>query len=63
MAIIDLSQILSKYKRGWLALTPDNRDLIARGKTLEEALKRAKQKGVENPSVLKVAPVENLFIG
>lgn len=63
MAIIDLSKILSKYKKGWLALTADNRNLVATGKTLEEVLRRAKQKGVENPSVMKAAPVDRLFIG
>lgn len=63
MAIIDLSKILSEYKKGWLALTADNRDLVATGKTLEEVLRRAKRKGVENPSILKAAPVDRLFIG
>ena len=63
MAIIDLSKILSKHKRGWLALSPDNRKLIAIGKTLKEALERARKKGVANPGLLKAAPVDRLFIG
>lgn len=63
MKIVDLSKILTKYKRGWLALSPDNRSLIARGKTLKEVLQKAKKKGIENPSVLKAAPVNNLFVG
>lgn len=63
MAIIDLSKILSKYKKGWLALSPDNWELIATGKTLEEALEKAREKGVKNPGLLKAAPVDRLFIG
>lgn len=60
---IDLSKILSKYKKGWLALSPDNRKLIAKGKTLKEVLKGAKEKGIENPSVLKAVPIKHLFAG
>ena len=63
MRMIDLSKILSKYKKGWVALSPNNRRLIAAGKTLDEVLKKAKGKGIENPSVVKVAPVSNLFVG
>lgn len=61
--IIDLSKILAKYKKGWLALSPDNKRLVAAGITLDEVLKRAKRKGVEKPSLLKVAPFKNYFIG
>ncbi len=59
----DLSKILSKYKTGWLALSSDNRRLIATGRTLKEALKKARERGVEDPSLLKAAPVGNLFVG
>ena len=61
--IVDLSKILAKYKKGWLALSADNKSLIATGKTLEEVLKKAREKGVGNPSVLKTTPVNNLFVG
>lgn len=63
MTIINLSKVLSKYKKGWLALSPDNWKLIATGRTLEEALEKAKKKGVANPGLLKAAPVDRLFIG
>lgn len=63
MAIINLSKILSKYKKGWLALSPDSRKLIATGKTLEEVLEKARKKGVANPGLLKASPVNSLFIG
>ena len=60
---IDLSKILSKYKKGWLALTPNNKRLVAVGSTLEDVLTKAKKKGIDNPTVFKSAPVENYFIG
>lgn len=61
--VIDISKILYKYKKGWLALTPNNKKLVAAGATLEEVLKKAKKKGVDNPTVFKSAPVKNYFIG
>lgn len=63
MSAVDLSKILSRYKKGWLALSSDNQRLVATGKTLDEVLKRAEKKGVENPSVFKAAPVSRLFAG
>jgi len=63
MTPIDLSKILSRHKKGWLALTPNYQDLIATGKTLDEVLKKAREKGVKNPSVLKAVPVSHLFVG
>ncbi|QQG44392.1 MAG: hypothetical protein HYW86_00530 [Candidatus Roizmanbacteria bacterium] len=59
----DLSKVLKRNKSGWLALTTDNSRVIAKGKTLREALSSAKKKGVKNPSMLKTAPFENIFIG
>lgn len=63
MKPIDLSKILIKYKKGWIALTPDNRKFVALGETLEEVLAKADKKGISNPSVFKTVPVKNLYIG
>lgn len=60
---IDLSKILSKYRKGWLALSPDNRKLLAVGSTLKEVLEKARKRGIDNPSVLKAGPFERLFTG
>lgn len=59
----DLSKILKKNKSGWIALTPNNEKLIAKAKSLKEVLYISAKKGVNNPSVVKVAPFENYFIG
>lgn len=60
---INLTKILSKYKKGWLALSPDNKQLVATGPSLDNVLKKARAKGVTNPSLLKAAPWRNLFAG
>lgn len=59
----DLSLLLKKYKKGWLALTPDNEEFVAEGKTLKEVLVNAKKEGVSKPSVLKISSFDNYFIG
>ena len=59
----DLSKILKKHKTGWLALTPNNDKLVAKGKTLKEVLKYAKKKGVDKPTLLKAPSLDNYFIG
>lgn len=62
MKPIDLSKILTKYKKGWIALAPNN-TLLATGETLREVLKCAKEKGISNPTVFKSPRVERLFAG
>lgn len=61
--MINLSKILSKYKKGWIALTPNNKDLLAIGSSLESVLQKAKKKGINNPSLLKIGPLKYLFSG
>lgn len=60
---IDLSKILPRNSKEWVALTPDNKKLVARGKTLQKVLEESEKKGVSNPSVLKLAPFRNSLIG
>lgn len=63
MSKVDLRKILTENTSGWLALTEDNKRKIASGKTLHEVLRKAKEKGVENPSVLKVPNLKTAYIG
>lgn len=63
MSKVDLRKILDKNDSGWLALTQDNRQKIASGKTLHEVLEKAKAKGYQNPSVLKVPNLKTAYIG
>lgn len=63
MKNINLSSILKKHTEGWLAFSPDNRRLVATGKTLKEVLKKSREKGIKDPSVLKAAPFQAMFAG
>lgn len=50
----DLSKILRPYHNEWVALSSDEKKVIASGKTLKEALKEAREKGMDNPIMTKV---------
>lgn len=63
MRTINLSKILAKYKKGWIALTPDNRKFLTSGKTLQQVLETAHRRGVAHPSVFKAIPAENFSVG
>lgn len=63
MRAVNLSSILSKYNKGWVALTPDNRKFLASATTLNRVLEKAKKRGVSNPTVFKPAKVKHLFAG
>lgn len=63
MSKVDLRKILTENTSGWLALTQDNKKKIASGKTLHEVLLKAKEKGIENPSVLKVPNLKTAYVG
>jgi len=60
---INLSKILARYKKGWIALTPDNKKLVATANSLKDVLEKSNKKGISNPTVFKSAPVNNLFAG
>ncbi len=52
--LIDWSKIYNKYKGLWVALNDDYVTVIASGKTPEETLKFAKEKGMINPFLTRV---------
>ena len=56
--IIDLSKVLAKYRNCWVALSRDERKVIASGKTPKEALTQARLKGEADP-ILMWAPKEH----
>jgi len=63
MSAIDLRKILKENKSGWVALTQDNKKKIAQGKTLSEVLRKAKEKGIEKPSVFKIPSLGTYYVG
>lgn len=51
---INWTQIYTKYKGAWIALKDDHHSVIASGKTLKEAIEKAKKAGYENPMMHRV---------
>jgi len=46
-----------------VALSANNREVVATGSSLGEVLETAEKKGITNPTVFKPAPVRNIFVG
>lgn len=60
---IDWSEIYKKYKGLWVALKNDEKTVVASGKTAKEALNTARDKGFQDPILLRV-PTEVLpYVG
>ena len=55
---IDLTKILAKYANCWIALSADERRVVASGKHPQQALKKAKAKGERDP-IMMWAPKEH----
>ena len=53
MNFIDMTKIFSKYANKWVALTDDNK-VIAAAATLSAVLKKARQKGYDNPITTRI---------
>lgn len=62
MAVIDLTKTL-KGKRGWVSVSPDNKKVIAQGKTLKELLLRLKKLGNPNGSIMISAQDFSRYVG
>ena len=61
--MINLGPTLKKYKKGWVALTPDSKRVVASGNSLHEALEKAREKGVQDPTLLKVPLSYGIYVG
>lgn len=59
----DFIEIHKKYKGKWIALTPDEKSVVASGQTLKKILQDAKKKGYEHPIVMRVPPAVVPYIG
>lgn len=54
MKTTDFIEIHKKYKGKWIALTLDEKEVIASGESLKEILQESKKKGLEHPIVMRV---------
>ncbi|KKQ21446.1 MAG: hypothetical protein US45_C0054G0005 [Candidatus Nomurabacteria bacterium GW2011_GWA1_37_20] len=56
---IDWTKIYKKYKGLWVALADDEVTVLSSGKTLKEALEKAKKNGYSDPILTRMP--ESLF--
>jgi hypothetical protein len=54
MSGIKVSDI-KKFRKQWVALTKNN-EIVGNGNTIDKAIKKAKAKGIENPTLLYLSP-------
>ena len=59
----DLTALLKPYTSGWVALTPDEQEVVASAPSIEEAHGKAVKKGCSHPVLLQVLPPDRGFIG
>ena len=61
----DLTKILAPYvkKSLWVALSSDRTKVVGEGKTMVEAVKKARENGTSKPSLLKTSFKPSGFIG
>jgi hypothetical protein len=63
MSPIDLTKVLKDAPAGeWIALSRMDNRIVGSGKTVEEAIQKAKQSGHDEPVVMKVPPVSALIL-
>lgn len=55
MKPIDLTKIIKKYTKGWLALSPDYKKVVGHGRSIEIAVRQAESKGVKDPVLMRAA--------
>ena len=60
---INWTNIFKKHKGEWVGLKSDNKTVIASGKTPQEVLKKAKEKGTQSPGLFKVPEESVPYIG
>lgn len=56
-------EIHKKYKGKWIALTLDEKKVIASGDSLQKILKISQKKGLEHPIVMKIPKAVVPLIG
>ena len=59
----DWTKIYKKYKGLWVALANDEITVLGAGKTVKEAVLKAKEKSNKMPYLLRVPEKDILFVG
>lgn len=61
--VIDWSKIFKNYKGLWIGLKNDEKTVIASGKTVQEVMSKAKEKGHSLPILFRVPTRTMPYIG
>ena len=59
----DWTKIYNKYKGLWVALADDETTVLGSGKTVKEAVLKAKKKSNQTPYLFHVPKKDILFVG
>ncbi len=51
---MDFTNLYQKHRGLWVALSPDEKKVLGKGKTIKTAVKQAQRKGVTTPYLFKV---------
>lgn len=60
--VADLSDLLKPYPSGWVALSADEREVVAAAKTLRETREQAEHRGVADAVFIKVIPPDEGYL-
>lgn len=60
---IDWTNMYEKYKGLWVALKDDEVTVVSSGKTAEEALRKAREEGYENPILTRMPEKLVAYVG
>ena len=58
----NLNRVLTKYRGKWVALSSDNRVILS-GCNAKAVYRKAKEKGIEIPTLFKVPKAPIAFVG
>jgi hypothetical protein len=61
MKTLEKKSFLRKYKNKWVALTDDDK-IVCSGSSLENVLRRAKAKGIDDPVTAKIPDPKFEFV-
>ena len=62
LPVANLTELLKPYQSGWVALSSDERQVVAAAETLREARKQAERRGTHDPVFIKVIPPDEGYL-
>jgi hypothetical protein len=60
--VSDLTDLLKHYSSGWVALSSDEKAVVAAAETLDETREQAAQRGYPHPIFVKILPQDRGYI-